>query len=149
MSEQEVVAIGADHAGFAYKELIKAHLEQRGFSVRDFGTKSEESTDYPDHVHPLAQAIDSGEISRGILVCGSGNGVCMTANKYASVRAALAWEPEIAALARQHNNANVVCLPARFLSTHRAIQLADIFMDTEFEGGRHQRRVSKIDPSHS
>lgn len=147
MSDNKTIGIGSDHAGYAYKGALKSYLEGQGFTVRDFGTHSDASTDYPDHVHPLAQAVDSGELSRAILVCGSGNGVCMTANKYPGVRAALVWDPDIAALARQHNNANILCLPERFVSEAEALNYADIFLSTEFEGGRHQRRVSKIAPA--
>ena len=149
MANQKIIAIGSDHAGFNYKSALKEHLTAAGYEVRDFGTDSEASTDYPDYVHPLAQLIESGEIERGILVCGSGNGVCMTANKYAHVRAALVWENDLAALARQHNNANVICLPERFVSLENALQFVDTFLETDFEGGRHERRVNKIAPAQS
>ncbi len=149
MADQLIIAIGSDHAGFHYKSAIVAHLEAKGFEVRDFGTDSEASTDYPDYVHPVAQLVNTGAVPRGILVCGSGNGVCMTANKYAQVRAALVWENDLAALARQHNNANVLCLPERFISLESALQFVDTFLSTEFEGGRHERRVNKIAPAQS
>ncbi|WP_400192855.1 ribose 5-phosphate isomerase B [Hymenobacter sp. B81] len=141
----KTLAIGADHAGFAYKELLKPWLEEQGYTVRDFGTHSADSVDYPDFAHPLAAAVASGELAQGILICGSANGVCITANKHAGVRAAIAWLPELAELARQHNNANVLCLPARFVSEDQARQIARQFLTTEFEGGRHQNRVGKID----
>ncbi len=144
MSDNTLIAIGCDHAGFEYKEAIKSHLETKGYEVRDFGTYSIDSVDYPDFVHPLAQAVNDGSISRGILICGSGNGVCMTANKYPHVRAALAWEEDLAVLARSHNDANVLCLPQRFVELSAAIQMADLFISSDFEGGRHQRRVNKI-----
>ncbi|WPP53516.1 ribose 5-phosphate isomerase B [Catalinimonas niigatensis] len=139
-----IIALGADHAGFHHKQIIKAHLEKLGFSVKDFGTDSPESVDYPDFAHPLAEAVGSGECKLGILVCGSGNGVAMTANKHPKVRAAICWNEELAALSRQHNNANVLCVPERFVSQELAVQMADIFLHTDFEGGRHGRRVSKI-----
>ena len=140
------IGIGSDHAGFTYKEMIKEYLEQKGYTVTDFGTDSLDSTDYPDYVHPLAGAVDKGELPRGILICGSGNGVCMTANKYPGVRAGLAWEEELASLTRLHNDANVVCIPERFTEKDQALAIVDAFLDTDFEGGRHQRRVDKIVP---
>lgn len=139
-----IIALGADHAGFHHKQVIKAHLEKLGFAVKDFGTDSPDSVDYPDFAHPLAEAVGSGECKLGILVCGSGNGVAMTANKHPKIRAAICWNEELAALSRQHNNANVLCVPERFVSEELAVQMADIFLHTEFEGGRHERRVSKI-----
>lgn len=146
MAEKPLLAIGCDHAGYAYKEAIKAHLLAKGYEVKDFGAPSEDSVDYPDFVHPLAQAINTGEIPFGFLICGSGNGVCMTANKYPHVRAALAWENDLASLSRSHNNANVLCLPQRFVKENAALEMVDLFLSTDFEGGRHQRRVSKISP---
>lgn len=138
------IAVGADHAGFAYKQNIIAWLENEGYVVRDYGTYTEESADYPDVAHPVAMAVESGQFERGILVCGSGNGVAMTANKHSGIRAALCWQPELAALARQHNNANVLCLPERFMSADDAIECIRLFLSTDFEGGRHDRRVGKI-----
>ena len=138
------IAIGSDHAGYAYKTEVKAFLASLGVEAEDFGTHSEASCDYPDYVHPLAKAITAGKHALGILICGSANGVCMTANKHQGIRAAIAWETEIASLARQHNNANVLCLPARFISQKRANELVKTFLETAFEGGRHSRRVGKI-----
>ncbi len=138
------IAIGGDHAGFQYKERIIKHLESQGHVIKDFGPNSDDSVDYPDHVHPLAKSVASSECDLGILICGSGNGVAMTANKHDNVRAALCWNTELAALAKQHNNANVICLAARFLAYEYAESLVDTFVSTDFEGGRHQRRVDKI-----
>lgn len=139
------LAIGSDHAGFAYKELLKPWLQEQGYDVKDFGTYSEASTDYADFAHPLATAVAQGEYPQGILICGSANGVCITANRHQGVRAAIAWLPELAQLARQHNDANVLCLPARFVSEDAARQIATEFLHTAFEGGRHQTRIGKID----
>ncbi len=140
----KAIPIGGDHAGFSHKtELIK-HLEAVGYEVKDFGTHSEESTDYPDYAHPLASAVEKGEFELGILVCGSGNGVCMSANKHQGIRAALVWNEELASLGRQHNNANIVCIPARHVPVELAKKMVDIFLTTEFEGGRHEKRVDKI-----
>jgi ribose 5-phosphate isomerase B len=138
------ISIGSDHAGFAYKEAIKLHLEKAGHQVTDCGTFSEASCDYPDYAHALATSVEKGETEKGVLICGSANGVCITANKHAGIRAALCWEKEIASLARSHNDANIVCLPARFISLESAMEIADIFMSTPFEGGRHANRVNKI-----
>ena len=138
------VAIGGDHAGFEYKQQLIAFLEEGGFQVKDFGPKTDESVDYPDHVHPLATAVGNEEQDLGILLCGSANGVAITANKHEKIRAAIAWEVELAELARQHNNANVICIPARFISYDQAEKIVKAFLTTEFEGGRHERRVSKI-----
>lgn len=140
----ETLAIGCDHAGFEYKEAIKKKLEKSGFKVLDKGTFSSDSVDYPDFVHPVAELVESGQARLGILICGSGNGVAMTANKHQGIRAALCWQEELAALARQHNNANVLALPARFISKELALSLVDTFLESEFEGGRHERRVNKI-----
>nr|WKN37858.1 ribose 5-phosphate isomerase B [Tunicatimonas sp. TK19036] len=138
------IALGADHAGFSYKEAIREHLAKQNLSVEDFGTYSEDSMDYPDVAHPLAESVQQKQHELGILVCGTGNGVAITANKHSGVRAALCWNQEIAALVRQHNDANVLCLPARFISQEEAIALVDVFLQTPFEGGRHARRVGKI-----
>ncbi|QNF32603.1 ribose 5-phosphate isomerase B [Adhaeribacter swui] len=138
------IAVGGDHAGFEYKQNIINLLKQQGHTVQDFGPHSNASVDYPDHVHPLAKAIENKEADFGILICGSGNGVAITANKHAQIRAALCWLPELAQLARSHNNANVLCIPARFISEEVAHQMVQEFLVTPFEGGRHQTRVSKM-----
>jgi len=138
------IAIGGDHAGFDYKKELIVYLTGKGYEVKDFGPYSTESCDYPDFAHPLAIAVEKGEYNFGILICGSANGVAITANKHQGVRAAIAWKKELAELARQHNNANVLCLPARFISLDEAKQFADAFIETAFEGGRHEKRVNKI-----
>lgn len=138
------IAIGADHAGFEYKELLKKWLEKNGYPVKDFGTFNVESVDYPDFAHPVASAVEKKEFTLGLLLCGSGNGVAITANKHQGVRAALCWNEEVAELARHHNNANVVCIPARFVSYELAEKILDRFLHSSFEGGRHERRVDKI-----
>ena len=138
------VAIGADHAGFEYKEEIKKMLTAAGWQVADKGTFSLDSIDYPDFAHPVATMVEENKAAAGILVCGSGNGVCMTANKHKGVRAALCWTEELASLARQHNNANVLCIPARFVPFEEAGKMTTTFLSTAFEGGRHERRVEKI-----
>ncbi len=138
------VAIGSDHAGFEYKEDLISFLEAKGLSYQDFGTHSTDSVDYPDFAHPVAEAVEKGEASFGILICGSANGVSITANKHQGIRAAICWGEEIAKLSREHNNANVICIPARFVREGDAERMVQIFMYTEFEGGRHQRRVEKI-----
>ena len=138
------IAVGADHAGYRYKAEIVEWLEKNGYEVLDFGTNSEESTDYPDHIHPLANAIENEEAGLGIILCGSGNGAAMTANKHQGIRAALCWNEELAELARKHNNANVLAIPARFVSEEVALSMVQLFLETPFEGGRHQRRVDKI-----
>lgn len=138
------IAIGADHAGFEYKELLKKWLEKNGFSVKDFGAYSTDSADYPDFAHPVAEAVETKKVEVGLLLCGSANGVAITANKHQGVRAALCWNEEVAGLARQHNNANIVCIPARFVSYELAEKILDRFLHSSFEGGRHERRVSKI-----
>lgn len=140
----QTISIGCDHAGFSYKNAIIDLLTEKGYVVIDNGTKSLDSVDYPDFVHPVAQDIEDGLAQLGVLICGSGNGVNMTANKHQNIRAALCWNNEIAALARQHNNANVISLPARFVSEEEAKQMVETFVATEFEGGRHARRVGKI-----
>ncbi len=138
------IAIGCDHAGFPYKAAIIAHLEKRGITVQDFGAPSADSVDYPDFAHPVAEAVSKENADLGILLCGSGNGVAITANKHQTVRAALCWLPEIAALARQHNNANALALPVRFITEETALEIVDAFLESTFEGGRHARRVGKI-----
>ena len=138
------IAVGADHAGYDYKAGIIAYLEAKGLTINDLGTYSPDSTDYPDFAHPVATAVENGEAAFGILVCGSANGVAITANKHQGVRAAICWLTEIASLARQHNNANVICLPARFVSMQEATGMVDTFLLTPFEGGRHENRVNKI-----
>lgn len=138
------IFIGCDHAGFELKEHLKKKLSNEGYEVKDYGTFSPDSVDYPDIAHPLANDINSGKCDRAVLICGSGNGVSMVANKYVNVRAALCWTVEIAALARRHNNANILSLPARFISKDLADKILETFMKTDFEGGRHERRVDKI-----
>jgi ribose 5-phosphate isomerase B len=138
------VAIGSDHAGFELKEYIISYMEGKEIKFKDFGTYSAASVDYPDFAHPVAKAVESGEYAFGILICGSGNGVCITANKHQGIRAALCWETEIASLARQHNDANIICIPARFISESVAEEMIDVFMNATFEGGRHSNRVNKI-----
>ena len=138
------IAIGGDHAGFDYKAALITFLTAKGYAVKDFGPYSNESCDYPDFSHPVAVAVEKGDYNLGILICGSANGVAMTANKHQGVRAAIAWKDELAKLARTHNDANVLCLPARFISLDEAKQFAETFITTPFEGGRHQKRVDKI-----
>ncbi|MBK9255907.1 MAG: ribose 5-phosphate isomerase B [Saprospiraceae bacterium] len=138
------IAIGGDHAGFLYKSDLNKMLQKSGYAVLDFGAFTDSSVDYPDFAHPVAEAVLSGKAEFGILICGSGNGVCMTANKHQGIRAALCWNKSIVTLARLHNNANILCLPARFISLHMAKSLVKLFLHTDFEGGRHQKRVNKI-----
>ncbi|GAA4744014.1 ribose 5-phosphate isomerase B [Flavisolibacter ginsenosidimutans] len=138
------VVVGSDHAGFEYKSMIIEMLQNKGLSVKDVGAYSKDSVDYPDFAHPVAAAVENGEAAFGVLICGSGNGVAITANKYPNVRAGLCWNNEVAGLIRQHNNANVICLPARFVSPPAAEEMVNIFLSTEFEGGRHGTRVAKI-----
>lgn len=138
------VAIGGDHAGYAYKEEVISYLEGKGVQVKDFGTDSSASVDYPDFAHPVASAVESGEYAYGILICGSANGVAITANKHQGIRAAICWGDELARLARSHNNANILCIPAKFVDTATAKEMVDIFTETVFEGGRHENRVNKI-----
>ena len=137
------IAIACDHAGFEYKEIIKKHLAGK-FEVEDFGTFSPDSVDYPDFVHPAAESIEQGRNELGILICGSGEGVAITANKHQKIRCALCWMPELASLARQHNDANMIALSARFIASQLATDIVDTFLNTPFEGGRHQNRVEKI-----
>jgi len=138
------IALGADHAGVAYKKEVIEWLENKGYQVKDFGTYSTDSVDYPDFAHPTAASVETGEAAFGILFCGSANGVAITANKHASIRAGLCWLPEVAELTRLQNDANMICIPARFVSVESAIEMIDLFMTTAFEGGRHQGRVDKI-----
>lgn len=138
------IGMACDHAGFELKEYIKQILTERGNEVRDFGTDSAESMDYPDTAHPLAEAVEAGDVDFGVAMCGSGNGITMTLNKHQGVRAALCWAPDIAALAKQHNNANILSMPARFISKEEAVAILDAYLDARFEGGRHQRRIDKI-----
>lgn len=139
------IGVASDHAGYELKTKVIKHLESKGCVVHDFGTDSAESVDYPDYAHKLASAVENGSCQFGIAICGSGNGVNMTVNHHRKVRGALCWTPEIAALARQHNDANIISLPARFIEPSIALQMVDVFLSTDFEGGRHQRRVEKID----
>lgn len=141
---KKILALGCDHAGFDYKEAVINLLKERGIEVDNKGTDSGESVDYPDFVHPVAQDVQSGKANCGIVMCGSGNGVAMTVNKYEGIRAALCWTKELAELSRQHNNSNILAIPVRFISQEVALDMVKAFLDTEFEGGRHQRRVDKI-----
>lgn len=138
------IAIGADHAGFSIKQVIINYLKTNNITVQDFGTFSEESVDYPDFAHPVATAVENKLFDLGILVCGSGQGVNITANKHAGIRSALCWNPEIAVLSKQHNDANIVAIPARFVTENEAIEISKAFLNTPFEGGRHLIRVNKI-----
>mgnify|MGYP002649043983 CR=1 FL=1 len=138
------IGVACDHAGYQLKEFTVGYLDSRGFDVLDFGCYSEESCDYADFAHPLAEAVERGEVPRGIAMCGSGNGINMTLNKHQGIRSALCWTPEISGLARSHNDANVCVMPARFIEPETAVQIIDVFLDTAFEGGRHQRRIDKI-----
>ena len=137
-------SIGNDHAGVDYKEAIVSYLISKGHEVLNHGTDSEDSVDYPDFIHPVAQDVSSKKSGLGIIICGSGNGASMTANKYQDIRSALCWSKEIVALARQHNNANILSLPARFISIAQAIAMVEVYINTDFEGGRHQNRIDKI-----
>lgn len=138
------VGLCSDHAGYELKSMIEGYLESQGIPFKDFGTHSTDSCDYPDFAHPCALALEAGEVYPAIAICGTGNGIGMTLNKHQGVRAALCWQPEIAKLAREHNDANVLVLPARFIAPELALELVDIFFSTPFEGGRHQRRIDKI-----
>lgn len=139
------VGLASDHAGFELKEQVAAMLAEKGMAIQDFGTNSLTSTDYPDYAHALGRAITDGSVEYGVAICGSGQGICMTVNKHAHVRGALVWAPELAEMTRRHNNANVLCLPARYISLETAKEIVDVFFATEFEGGRHQTRIDKID----
>ncbi|MEC3906244.1 ribose 5-phosphate isomerase B [Tamlana sp. 2201CG12-4] len=138
------ISIGNDHAGTDYKFAIKELLESKGYTVNNYGTDASDSVDYPDFVHPVAQDVENKKVDFGILICGSANGVAMTANKYQQVRAGLCWTKEIVELIRQHNNANILCIPARYTAIPQALQMVETFLNTEFEGGRHQNRIDKI-----
>jgi len=138
------ISIGNDHAGLEYKSAIIEHLKTKGYTIKNYGTDTNDSADYPDFVHPVASDVNNGKVDLGILICGTANGVGMTANKYQNVRAGVCWNSEISELARQHNNANIICIPARFTSIPQAIKMVDVFLETEFEGGRHKRRIDKI-----
>lgn len=138
------IAIGSDHAGFAYKQELIKWLGEKGYVISDFGVYENTSVDYPDYAHPVASMVEKGEAAFGILLCGSANGVCMTANKHQGIRAGLAYMPDVAKLIRQHNDANIICLPARFVALELAKDMIDIFINTPFEGGRHQTRINKI-----
>ncbi|GGC24588.1 ribose 5-phosphate isomerase B [Parapedobacter defluvii] len=144
MLTKRTIAIGGDHAGFGYKSALVQFLTDAGYSVKDFGTDTADSVDYPDFAHPVAAAVESGDFERGILVCGSANGVAITANKHAGIRAAICWLEELASLARKHNDANIICIPARFIDIDLAKAIVNTFLNTGFEGGRHANRVSKI-----
>ena len=142
---KEIIPIASDHAGYELKNKVIEYLKSKDFDVKDYGTFSSDSVEYPDYAHQVGSAINKGEYKRGIVICGSGNGVQMTVNKYPNVRCALCWNEEIASLARQHNDANIISLPARFIDEDTALRIVDIYLNTPFEGGRHQRRVEKID----
>ena len=141
---EKKIGIACDHAGYEMKEFLVGYLGAQGYEVLNFGTDSPESVDYPDFAHPLAEAVESGELPLGVALCGTGEGMAMTLNKHQGIRAGLAWAPEIGALIRQHNNANVLVLPARFITNDEAVNILDTFLATEFEGGRHQRRIDKM-----
>jgi len=138
------ISIGNDHAGFLHKKAVMRFLEEQGHHIQNYGTDTDNSVDYPDFVHPVARDVVHGNAEKGILLCGSGNGVSMTANKYNEIRAAICWEASLAQLARAHNDANVLCIPARFISEAVALEMIEVFLSTPFEGGRHQNRVSKM-----
>ena len=139
-----MIGLASDHAGFELKQFVKQYLDEKGLEYKDYGTYSEESCDYPDFAHALALGMKDGECERGIAICGSGEGISMTLNKHQHIRAALVWTPEIARLTRQHNDANVLVMPGRFISTDTARDIMDLFLTTPFEGGRHERRIAKI-----
>ena len=142
---KEKILIASDHAGFELKEQLERALGERGFDVQDLGTDGPDSTDYADYAHPLAARVSAGEVDRGVLLCGTGLGMSYAANRHAGVRAAVAWNPEVAKLARSHNDSNILVLPARFLTPEQGIAILDAWLETPFEGGRHARRVEKID----
>jgi ribose 5-phosphate isomerase B len=138
------IALASDHAGYERKQVVIQHLKDLGIEMKDFGAFSSESTDYADWAHPMASAVENGEFDFGISLCGSGNGINMTVNKHQGIRSALSWTPEIAALGRKHNDANILSLPARFITDNDAIQIVDAFLESDFEGGRHEQRINKI-----
>ncbi len=142
------ISIGNDHAGTDYKKIIVAHLKSKGHTIKNYGTDSNDSVDYPDFVHPVAKDIESRIADVGIIICGSGNGANMTVNKHQGVRSALCWTKEIVTLARQHNDANILSIPARFTASQQAVEMVDTFLETKFEGGRHQNRINKIPAAH-
>ena len=144
MTITKPIALCSDHAGFDTKQAVIAFLKEQGIEYKDFGTYSTESCDYPDFAHPSAISVESGDCYPGIAICGSGNGINMTLNKHQKIRAALCWEPELAQLARAHNNANILVMPGRFISNEKALEIVKTFLSTDFEGGRHQRRIDKI-----
>jgi ribose 5-phosphate isomerase B len=144
LKEKLPVGLCSDHAGFELKGIIEGYLESKGISYKDFGTFSTESCDYPDFAHPCAAAVEAGEVYPAIAICGTGNGIAMTLNKHQGIRAALCWKPELVALAREHNNANVLVLPGRFIEPEVALECVDVFFSTEFEGRRHELRIEKI-----
>ena len=144
MNNSNIIPIASDHAGYVLKEFLIKELSSQGYKLKDYGTFTTESCDYPDFIHPLAKDINDGIYQRALIMCGSGNGVQMTANKYLKVRCALCWTEELASLARQHNNANILALPARFISQEEGLKIALKYLNTDYEGGRHQRRVDKI-----
>lgn len=142
--ETKIIGLASDHAGYALKQFVKEYLDEKGLPYKDYGTLNEESCDYPDFGHALARGIEQGEVFPGIAICGSGEGISMTLNKHQQIRAGLAWQPEIAHLIRQHNDANVLVMPGRFIDNDMARRIMDEFFATPFEGGRHQRRIDKI-----
>lgn len=142
--EAQQISIGSDHAGYSLKEQVRGLLEGLGYEVKDYGTYSEGSVDYPDYIHPVAEDVKEGVSWRGVIICGSGNGAGMTANKYRGIRAALCWDEEIARMARLHNDANILALPARYIDEKLGLEIVKVFLDTGFEGGRHQNRIDKI-----
>jgi len=146
---QEIVGLASDHAGFALKQFVRQYLDEHGYRYRDYGTLTDARCDYPDYGHLLARGLEQGEVGRGIAICGSGEGIMMTLNKHQSIRAGLCWMPEIAHLIRQHNDANVLVMPGRFIDNDMARKIMDEFFSTSFEGGRHQRRVEKIPVANS
>ena len=144
MQENKIIGLASDHAGFELKQYVKQYLEEKNIEYKDYGTYSEESCDYPDFAHALANGMKDGEVGKGIAICGSGEGISMTLNKHQHVRAALVWTPEIAKMTRMHNDANVLCMPGRYIDTTTAKEIMDLFLETPFEGGRHIRRIEKI-----